>query len=197
MRKRKSPKRTRPGPAKGTAGTAIATPDALTGLFDSRHLDRVLPALLEPALREQEPLAVAMIDLDHIQAINDRHGRDAGDALLKSFGELLSKQARTGDVACRSGGEEFCLLLPRTDAHTARRRVNALLSWWRDAEFRFDTGLSKGHAFSAGIADSFLAPGAPADLLGAAQACLAEAKRLGCNRVLVFDAEAAGQEGAD
>ena len=96
MRKGKSPTRTTPARVKERAGTAIATPDALTGLFDRRHLDTVLPALLEPALREQEPLAVAMIDLDHIQAINDRHGRDAGDALLKSFGEL-----QIGRASCR------------------------------------------------------------------------------------------------
>lgn len=197
MGKRKSPKSSPHAKPRGKAGHGVAAPDPLTGLFDRFHLDTVLPTLLAPALRDQEPLAVAMIDLDHIQAINDRHGRDAGDALLKSFGELLSKQARAGDVACRSGGEEFCLLLPRTDAHTARRRVNALLSWWRDAEFRFGGDPSKGHAFSAGIADSFLAPGTPADLLAAASTCLAEAKRLGCNRVLVYDAEAVSPEGAD
>ena len=178
-------------------GGTVAARDTLTGLFTRRHLDDVLPALLEPALRNQQPLALAMIDLDHVQSLNDRHGRDAGDALLKSFGELLNKQGRAGDVACRSGGEEFCLLLPGTDAHTARRRLNALLSWWRGAEFRFDTGISSGNAFSAGIADSFLAPGSPADLLAAAQACLAEAKRLGCNRVLVFDAQAANQQAVD
>jgi diguanylate cyclase (GGDEF)-like protein len=114
--------------------------------------------------------------------------------MLTSFGELLQSQRRPGDVACRFGGEEFCLLLPNTDAHTARRRLNALLNWWRGVAFHFDAETSTGNAFSAGVTDSFLVPGDAPALIGAAQACLAEAKRLGRNRVLVFDTLAGAGE---
>lgn len=181
-------------PAGAADPAASVSGDVLTGLFSRKHLDHVLPALLDVALREQQPLALAMIDLDQFNSVNDRHGRSAGDTMLTSFGELLTSQQRPGDVACRFGGEEFCLLLPNTDAHTARRRLNALLTWWRGVEFHFDADTSTGNAFSAGVADSFLASGAPTELLGAAQACLGEAKRLGRNRVLVFDALAGTAE---
>jgi diguanylate cyclase (GGDEF)-like protein len=162
--------------------------DSLTGLFSRHHLEGVLPSMLEQALQEQQPLAVAMIDLDHFQRVNDVHGIAAGDTMLASFGALLSKQGGHGDVACRFGGEEFCLLLPGTDALAARRKVNSLLTLWRAAEFRFGDAASSENTFSAGVADSFLAPASPEALLRAAHVCLREAKRLGCHRVLVFDA---------
>ena len=174
-----------------------AARDYLTGLFNRRHLEDVLPSMLALAQRDQQPLAVAMIDLDHFKTVNDAHGHAAGDTMLKSFGELLTKQGRRSDVACRYGGEEFCLLLPRTDAHAARRKVNTLLALWRGAEFRFGAALSSANTFSAGIADSFLAPGAPSELLRAADGCLLEAKRLGRHRVLVFDALAANPQAVD
>lgn len=162
--------------------------DALTGLFSRHHLEGVLPSLLDLAVQEQHPLAVVMIDLDHFRHVNDTHGIAAGDTMLASFGALLSKQRGGSDIACRFGGEEFCLLLPGTDALAARRKVNALLTLWREAEFRFGDAASSENTFSAGVADSFLAPPGPAALLQAAHACLREAKRLGCHRVLVFDA---------
>jgi diguanylate cyclase (GGDEF)-like protein len=108
--------------------------------------------------------------------------------MLASFGALLSKQGGIGDVSCRFGGEEFCLLLPGTDALAARRKVNSLLKLWREAEFRFGDAAASENTFSAGVADTFLVPPEPEALLQAAHACLREAKRLGCRRVLVFDA---------
>lgn len=162
--------------------------DALTGLYSRHHLEGVLPSLLALALQEQHPLAVVMIDLDHFRHVNDTHGIAAGDTMLASFGALLTKQGGSGDVACRFGGEEFCLLMPGTDALAARRKVNSLLTLWREAEFRFGAAAASENTFSAGVADSFLAPPTPEALLQAAQACLREAKRLGCHRVLVFDA---------
>ena len=75
------------------------------------------------AQREHQALAVAIIDLDHFKAVNDRYGHGAGDTLLAAFGRLLPAHCRKSDVACRYGGEEFCLLMPRTDAVTAQRKV--------------------------------------------------------------------------
>jgi PleD family two-component response regulator len=98
-----------------------ATRDFLTNLFNRRHLDDVMPGMLALAKREQQPLAVVIIDLDHFKAVNDRHGHGTGDLLLTAFGKLLTEQFRKSDVACRYGGEEFCLLMPRTDALAACR----------------------------------------------------------------------------
>lgn len=165
-----------------------ASRDFLTGLFNRRHLNDALPSMLALARRDRQPLAVAIIDLDHFKSTNDQHGHAAGDTLLAAFGKLLASHGRKSDVACRYGGEEFCLLLPRTDAQAARRKVNALLKLWRSAVFPVAGGCLSGLTFSAGVVDSNLGPVAAAALLNAADDALLAAKRLGRNRVLLADA---------
>jgi diguanylate cyclase (GGDEF)-like protein len=167
-----------------------AVRDFLTGLFNRRHLNDVLPSMLALAQRDRAPLAVAIIDLDHFKAVNDVYGHTAGDALLAAFGALLAKRLRKSDVACRYGGEEFCLLLPHTDAHAARRKIEALLRLWRGEAFTFDSGTSSGNTFSAGVADSQQVPGSFERLLKAADECVLEAKRLGRDRVVALAAAA-------
>ena len=93
-----------------------ATRDELTGLFNRRHLNEILPALWAASQRERMPLAAVIIDLDHFKSVNDHHGHLAGDLLLARFGKLLAADTRKSDIVCRYGGEEFCLLMPRTDA---------------------------------------------------------------------------------
>jgi diguanylate cyclase (GGDEF)-like protein len=165
-----------------------ATHDPLTGLFNRRHLNDALPTLFALAHREGQTMALAIIDLDHFKQVNDRHGHAAGDRLLAAFGELLAGALRRSDVACRYGGEEFCLLMPRTDAAGARRKVNTLLRRWRAMVFQLDGTRLQGLSFSAGIADTQLAPASPDALLSAADALLFEAKRAGRNRVGVASA---------
>ncbi len=161
-----------------------ATHDPLTGLFNRRHLNDALPTLFALAQREHETLALAIIDLDHFKAINDQHGHAAGDRLLAAFGELLAGQkTRRSDVACRYGGEEFCLLMPRTDADGARRKVRSLLRRWRAQSFELGGVTLQGLSFSAGVADTTLAPGSPDELLKAADDQLLAAKREGRNRI--------------
>jgi diguanylate cyclase (GGDEF)-like protein len=164
-----------------------AVRDFLTGLFNRRHLNDVLPSMMALAARDRQPLAVAIIDLDHFKAVNDEHGHAAGDVLLAAFGALLVKHLRRSDVACRYGGEEFCLLMPRTDAAAARRKVNTLLRLWRHTVFTTDDGSLCGCTFSAGIADTASTPGPPQWLLKRADELLLEAKRLGRSRVLTAD----------
>jgi diguanylate cyclase (GGDEF)-like protein len=165
-----------------------ATRDFLTGLFNRRHLDEVLPGLLAMAQRDAQPLAVAIIDLDHFKAVNDAFGHAAGDRLLADFGRLLGSHCRKSDVACRYGGEEFCLLLPRTAAAAALRKCQALLKEWSQHEP--DLRWSRPLTFSAGVAE-VRGPGpTPQALLRAADTALLQAKRTGRNRVLVHDAAA-------
>ena len=165
-----------------------ATIDVLTGLFNRRHLNETLPAMHALALRDGQPLAVAIIDLDHFKAVNDEHGHAVGDRLLAAFGRLLIEQGRRSDVACRYGGEEFCLLMPRTDARAASRKINALLRQWRSQVFTIDGVTLGALSFSAGVCDSRQAPPAPAHLLKLADDALLAAKQLGRNRVLAAGA---------
>ena len=171
-----------------------ATRDELTGLFNRRHLNEALPAMLALARRDGQPLAVAIIDLDHFKSVNDRCGHAAGDRLLAAFGRLLADNSRKSDVACRYGGEEFCLLMPRTDAMAARRKVQALLRRWRSETFALDGLTLGGQSFSAGVCDSQSGGGGAGDsggsgeaLLRAADDELLAAKRQGRNRVLAVE----------
>jgi len=161
-----------------------ATQDALTGLFNRRHLNDTLPAMLALALREQQPLAAVVIDLDHFKLTNDRHGHPAGDLLLAAFGRLLREQLRGSDIAYRYGGEEFCLLMPHTAAAAAQAKVEQVLSLWRQQVFDLDTGPLQGLSFSAGVADTLQTTPTPVQLLRAADDRLLQAKRAGRNRVL-------------
>ena len=166
-----------------------ATRDFLTGLFNRRHLDDVLPAMLAIAQRDEQPLAVVIIDLDRFKSVNDELGHAAGDRMLAAFGALLEAQCRKSDVACRYGGEEFCLLMPHTPAAAARRKTLALLRQWSqhcDASLQ---GMPGARTFSAGIADSLSAAGDVAALLRAADERLLQAKRLGRNRVLTAEGQ--------
>ncbi len=161
-----------------------ATRDFLTNLFNRRHLDDVMPAMLALAQREQQPLSVVIIDLDHFKAINDRHGHGTGDLLLTAFGKLLTEQFRKSDVACRYGGEEFCLLMPRTDAQAACRKVTALLKVCRSTVFRLGDITHRGLSFSAGVCDTLQAAQSLPALMRAADDALPVAKQMGRGRIL-------------
>lgn len=171
-----------------------ATRDFLTGLFNRRHLNDVLPQMLALALREEQPLAVAIIDLDHFKSVNDRHGHVAGDTLLAAFGTLLNENTRQSDVAFRFGGEEFCVLMPGSSADSAQRKVLHLLQAWRRKSFHFETGSLVANTFSAGVADTLHEPESAERLLKVADDRLLEAKRAGRNQVLCDDAPAAELE---
>ncbi|MGL6109219.1 MAG: diguanylate cyclase [Rubrivivax sp.] len=164
-----------------------ATRDFLTGLFNRRHLDDVLPSMLAMAQRDDQPLSVAIIDLDHFKTVNDQLGHAAGDRLLANFGRLLEARCRKSDVACRYGGEEFCLLMPRTQAQAARRKCLSLLKQWGQHCATANLPVTGGHTFSAGVADTQGLRGGVPELLKAADDALLQAKRLGRNRVLMHE----------
>ena len=91
--------------------------DWLTGLHNRRYFARALERLA--AEHEQSPLSLAVVDLDHFKAINDRFGHDVGDRVLVRVASLLSGVLRQSDVAVRSGGEEFHVLMPATEQNAA------------------------------------------------------------------------------
>jgi len=173
-----------------TALKEQATRDVLTGLFNRRYLNDTLPAAFALARRDRQPLAVAIIDLDHFKATNDSYGHVIGDLLLERFGQMLTENCRESDVACRYGGEEFCLLMPRTDANAARHKVDALLELWRGQSLALEGEALSGLTFSAGIADTRQAPVTAQALLKCADDQLLLAKQTGRSRVLVLGAPA-------
>ncbi len=108
----------------------MAITDALTSLYNRRYMETHLAALVEQAAQRGKPLSVLILDIDFFKAINDGHGHDAGDDVLREFSLRIRKSIRNIDLACRYGGEEFVVVMPETDATVAglvaeriRRRI--------------------------------------------------------------------------
>jgi diguanylate cyclase (GGDEF)-like protein len=152
-----------------------ATRDGLTDLPNQRAFQDEFPQAVASAERYQDPLALAVLDVDDFKFINDGHGHPHGDAILGRVAAVL-RSCRPGDRPYRTGGDEFALLLAHTDAEGARtlaRRLSRSLS---------DAGIE------ASIGTSALRPGQRADTLRAeADAALYEAKRQGGHRSAHFD----------
>jgi diguanylate cyclase (GGDEF)-like protein len=99
----------------------LSATDGLTGIGNRRHFDAVLATEWQRGARQQEPLALLLIDIDHFKLYNDHYGHLAGDACLRRVAQLLTTCVRrAGELVARYGGEEFVLLLPGTDREHAR-----------------------------------------------------------------------------
>jgi diguanylate cyclase (GGDEF)-like protein len=98
---------------------AEARTDPLTGLLNRRGLTERAAAEFARAAREQSPVSVIALDIDHFKLVNDEHGHETGDHVLKLIGAMLREQARGSDIAARIGGEEFLIVLPGRDEHQA------------------------------------------------------------------------------
>jgi diguanylate cyclase (GGDEF)-like protein len=100
--------------------------DPLTNLFNRRYLEETLDRELSRANRENYPVCVIMIDLDHFKRVNDTYGHEAGDLVLQAIANALSEHSRRGDFACRYGGEEFVVAMPNMNLEAAYERAENL-----------------------------------------------------------------------
>lgn len=102
------------------------TTDELSGLYNRRYFDQKFLAEYRRSKRELTPLSLVLIDIDHFKKVNDTYGHLVGDDCIRTVGTLIKTQLkRSSDVACRYGGEEFCLILPHTDQTGAEGFANA------------------------------------------------------------------------
>lgn len=166
---------------------ALAVTDELTGLYNRRYFDRHLNVMLGKALEQDRDIALMILDIDHFKAVNDNHGHDVGDAVLREFAARLRRNIRGVDLACRFGGEEFVVLMPDTDtgqAEAVAERVRQSM-----AEKPFEVGPSRplSVTVSAGVALNESHTDTPESLVKRADVALYRAKREGRNRV-IFDA---------
>jgi diguanylate cyclase (GGDEF)-like protein len=159
-----------------------STTDALTGTLNrGAFQQRLHEALAAP---DQEPLVLALLDLDHFKRVNDTHGHPAGDRALQRFCEIVRAEARLGDALGRLGGEEFALLLAGTDLDGARHFAERL----RETVAKETAGGEVALTVSIGLAQA--APWTSAEeLLRGADVALYSAKAAGRNRVAVHQGE--------
>lgn len=158
-----------------------AKTDELTGLSNRRDMHNRLSAEFSRYQRSGHHFSIALIDLDLFKGINDKHGHDAGDAVLKAFSALMQTVIRQTDVAARWGGEEFLILLPDTSLLQALTLAERLRSEVAQTPFRFrDTELPV--TISAGVC-SIAKAGSIDELLKQADIYLYSAKKDGRNRI--------------
>lgn len=166
----------------------LATRDALTGLFNRREFQRMLEEECQRSLRFQHPFTLTLLDIDHFKKINDTHGHQVGDEVLKHVASLLAGQVRSVDRVARYGGEEFGVLMMETEQRQAldgMERIKALLA--ETPCVVSATGLTLPVTFSAGVAE-LPHDGETGDaLIAKADAALYAAKNAGRNRVLAAE----------
>ena len=132
---------------------SVSITDRLTGLFNARHFESSLEAMLEVTDRTGMPLSLAVIDIDHFKKFNDTYGHKAGDAVLAHTAGIVRDMVRPGtaDSAFRYGGEEFCLLMPNTTDEDAGRIVNELRKRVEESSVDYE-GKRVRVTISAGVA---------------------------------------------
>jgi two-component system cell cycle response regulator len=162
-----------------------AITDGLTGLHNRRYMESHLETLAEQAGQRSKPLALMMLDIDFFKSINDSHGHDAGDDVLREFAVRVRKSIRGIDLACRYGGEEFVIVMPETDMHVAGMVAERLRRSIAGEPFSIDKG-SKRIEVTISIGLSTLEKkGEPiVDVLKRADVALYRAKHDGRNRVV-------------
>lgn len=105
----------------------LSLQDPLTGLANRRHFSEVAAKEYERKFRYRHSLSIILLDIDHFKTVNDTFGHAVGDQVLQRVAAIISGTIRKSDLACRYGGEEFALLLPETDSHTAQQIGKRLL----------------------------------------------------------------------
>jgi len=163
--------------------------DPLTGADNRRHLDGRLVAEIAFAKRHSRPLSVVLLDIDFFKAVNDRHGHQAGDEVLKSIASIVRSQLRTEDALARYGGEEFAIVLRDTALAEATHVAERVRE--RIARTPIDLhGASANVTVSAGCSSLGCCAGASTEeLIGVADRRLYHAKRTGRNRVVSKEEE--------
>ena len=168
----------------------LARIDALTGVYNRRHLFELAAHEFDVARRYQQPLAVIMFDLDHFKNVNDTFGHAIGDRVLEDVTRAARSQLRDVDLIGRYGGEEFLIVLPVTGAQQASLLAERIRMGVETLSIETDKG-AVSVTLSIGIAEMFHAPqdSSVDDMIRRADEALYAAKKAGRNRTVIFGAK--------
>jgi diguanylate cyclase (GGDEF)-like protein len=164
--------------------------DAKTGVLNAGTWQREATAEFYRSLRSDAPLALVMVDIDHFNSVNETAGLDAGDQVLRGIARTLTENLQGSGLVGRFGGEQFAILLPQTGETQARRIAERLRDHVAGEPIAIEDGSHAGFVFrltiSIGIAVLDRSRRALAELIGAADGALSEAKATGRNKVCVM-----------
>ena len=164
---------------------ALMLRDSLTGLYNHTSIRERLVQESARAVRNNQPLALAMMDIDYFKKVNDTYGHATGDRVLKALAHMLTRRMRQSDIIGRYGGEEFLIILPNTDKQTARQILDELREAFALVRHTADN-TEFNVTFSCGVA-SFPKHQTPAALSEAADRAMYAAKAQGRNRVALSE----------
>lgn len=163
---------------------ALASTDALTGVYNRRYLDAHMDQLLARAHEEKKRLSIAFCDIDHFKKLNDTYGHAAGDAALIEFTKRLQRNLRSFDLVARMGGEEFLVVMPDTPPERAQRISERLRARIQETPFDLGGGTEVPVTISVGVATSTDFDDLATDMIKRADDAMYEAKRTGRNKVV-------------
>jgi two-component system, cell cycle response regulator len=166
------------------ASIELAITDSLTGLYNRRYLESHLGHLIEHFTNRGKALTILAIDVDFFKPINDTYGHDAGDKVLKELAVRIKQNTRSIDLCCRTGGEEFVLVLPSTDSVAAERIAERLRKSVAMKSFQIGPQQMVPVTVSIGLAGLGDSAETIETLLKRADTALYTAKREGRNRVV-------------
>ncbi len=159
--------------------------DGLTQLYNKKYFIDILSKEFSFSRRNNNPLSLMMIDIDHFKKINDTHGHMAGDLALKTIGQILTKNLRLENIACRYGGEEFAIILRNVGpelAHTIAERLRTSIEQEKVSYRGKTIQITASIGISTYDKENFATI---EDLIQSADELLYEAKELGRNRTIL------------
>jgi two-component system cell cycle response regulator len=163
----------------------LAVTDPLTGLNNRRFLDHQLNLLMARHFKGGAAPSLLVLDIDFFKKVNDGHGHDVGDEVLKEFARRLGLNVRSIDMPCRFGGEEFVVLMPETDAIDAAHIAERVRAQVADSPFVLSNGRAINMTVSVGVATCLGVGDSPEAFVKRADEAVYEAKQSGRNRVVV------------
>jgi diguanylate cyclase (GGDEF)-like protein/PAS domain S-box-containing protein len=159
--------------------------DPLTDVYNRRYMAEFLDQELSRAERDNYPVTVVIMDMDHFKNFNDNYGHRCGDLVLQAFARFLTDHTRRSDVVCRYGGEEFVILMPNASMQDGYERVETWRQDFSETAIEYES-MKFSATFSAGLA-SFPEHGRTGEaILQAADRALYQSKHNGRNRVSRF-----------